>query len=219
MNLSGSGMTSQRARDRMLERLIDSGIKSLEVLEVVRSTPRHIFLEEAFAHRAYDDSSLPIGHGQTISQPYTVARMTEALVRTGPIDRVLEVGTGCGYQTAIISRLAREVCSVERIKPLLIKARRNLAQLGVHNVRMKHCDGSVGWPTRAPFDAILAAAAPDAVPDALLHQLAEGGRLVIPVGNDDGQELHLVTRRGDEFDTTKLGAVKFVPFLAGQVNA
>lgn len=218
LNLRGIGMTSQRTRDRLLERLIDSGIKSMEVLDVMRSTPRHIFLDEALSHRAYEDVSLPIGHNQTISQPYVVARMTEAIFRSGPVDRVLEIGTGCGYQTAVIAKLATDVYSVERIKPLLDKAKKNLRTLGLRNIRFSHGDGCEGWSRHAPFDAIIAAAAPKNIPRGLLSQLKEGGRLVIPVGGDDAQELQLVTRRGDDYITETLGAVRFVPLLMGQVS-
>jgi len=222
-NLEGIGMTSQRTRERLVGRLIDQGIKDWAVLDVMRSTPRHIFLDEAMAHRAYEDVALPIGHNQTISQPYVVARMTEVVMQhsalvNGKIPKVLEIGTGCGYQTAIIAQLADEVFSIERIKPLLDKARSNLATLGLHNVRLRHDDGSLGWERHAPFDAIIAAAAPQRVPEQLLKQLADGGRLVIPVGGDDVQELQLIRREGDEFHTEVLAAVRFVPLHAGPVR-
>ena len=197
---------------------MDQGIQNMQVLDVIRSTPRHIFLDEALSHRAYEDVALPIGHNQTISQPYIVARMTEAIVNSGPVDKVLEIGTGCGYQTAVIARLAGKVYSVERIKPLLDRARKNLKILGIRNVDTRHTDGSLGWPEKGPFDAIMATAAPQQIPDELLEQLADGGRLVIPVGGDDHQELKLITRHGDEFEYQTLDLVRFVPLLRGQVQ-
>jgi len=225
VNLAGIGMTSQRTRERLVGRLIEQGIKHWAVLDVMRSTPRHIFLEEALAHRAYEDVALPIGYNQTISQPYIVARMTEAVLNNHPalvdgkLGNVLEVGTGCGYQTSIIAPLARKVYSVERIKPLLEKARSNLRLLGLHNVHFKHDDGSLGWKEKGPFDAIIAAAAPQQVPQELLNQLAEGGRLIIPVGGEDVQELRLITRTGDEFHTHVVAAVRFVPLFIGAVHS
>ena len=218
LNLSGIGMTSQRTRERLLGRLMDQGITSMEVLDLMRSTPRHIFLDEALSHRAYEDVALPIGHNQTISQPYVVARMTEAIVKSGSVDRVLEIGTGCGYQTAIISQLAGRVFTVERIKPLLDRAKRNLKTLSLRNIEFKHDDGSLGWEQRGPFDAIITTAAPQRVPEELLMQLNEGGRLVIPVGGDDNQELKLIQRRGNEFEERVLDQVRFVPLLFGQVQ-
>lgn len=218
LNLSGIGMTSQRTRERLLGRLMDQGITSMEVLDVMRSTPRHIFLDEALSHRAYEDVALPIGHNQTISQPYVVARMTEAIVKSGSVSRVLEIGTGCGYQTAIISRLADRVFTVERIKPLLERARKNLRTLGLRNIEFKHDDGSLGWEQRGPFDAIITTAAPQRVPEELLQQLNDGGRLVIPVGGDESQELRLIQRHGDEFEERVLEMVRFVPLLFGQVQ-
>lgn len=198
---------------------MDQGISSMEVLDVIRSTPRHIFLDEALAHRAYEDVALPIGHNQTISQPYIVARMTEAIVTSGPMDSLLEIGTGCGYQTAIIAQLAKKVYSVERIKPLLDRAKKNLKTLRLRNVDFKHDDGSLGWEQKAPFDAILTTAAPQQIPSELLQQLnPEGGRLVIPVGGDDRQELKLIRREGAEFSESILDAVRFVPLLKGQLQ-
>ncbi|ALO46062.1 protein-L-isoaspartate O-methyltransferase [Pseudohongiella spirulinae] len=205
----------------MIASLLDKGIKNWAVLDVMRTTPRHIFLDEALAHRAYEDTALPIGFSQTISQPYVVARMTEAVLagRSGRLSRVLEIGTGCGYQTAIIAQLADRVWSVERIQPLLDKARKNLGLLKIRNVRSKHDDGSLGWPEYGPFDAIIAAAAPQQVPEELLQQLADGGRLVIPVGSErGGQELRLIERSADEFHTQILEAVNFVPLYLGQVQ-
>lgn len=224
VNLAGIGMTSQRTRERLVGRLIEQGIKHWAVLDVMRSTPRHIFLEEALAHRAYEDVALPIGYNQTISQPYIVAKMTEAVLTNHPalvdgkLGNVLEVGTGCGYQTSIIAPLARKVYSVERINPLLEKARANLRLLGLHNVHFKHDDGSLGWKEKGPFDAIITAAAPQQVPQELLNQLAEGGRLIIPVGGEDVQELRLITRTGDEYHSRIVEAVRFVPLFIGAVQ-
>ena len=218
-NLNGIGMTSQRTRERLLGRLMDQGISSLGVLDVMRSTPRHIFLDEALSHRAYEDVALPIGHNQTISQPYIVARMTEAIVTSGPLETVLEIGTGCGYQTAIIAQLAKKVYTIERIKPLLDRAKANIKSLRLRNTDFKHDDGSLGWEQKAPFDAIIATAAPQEVPNELLQQLnPQGGRLVIPVGGDDRQELKLITRNEDDFSETFLDAVRFVPLLIGQLQ-
>lgn len=211
-------MTSQRTRERLLGRLIDQGIGSMEVLDVIRSTPRHIFLDEALSHRAYEDVALPIGYSQTISQPYVVAKMTEALLRSGPIDKVLEIGTGCGYQTAVIAQLAKSVYTIERIRPLMERAKKNLKLLGLRNIDFMHGDGSAGWEKYGPYDAILTTAAPQQIPLGLLQQLADGGRLVIPVGGDLQQELQLITRNGQEFETAILEAVRFVPLLVGQVQ-
>jgi len=215
-NLNGIGMTSQRTRERLIGRLMEQGIKNHRVMDVMRTTARHIFLDEALSHRAYEDVALPIGYGQTISQPYIVARMTEALVNTGEVNRVLEIGTGCGYQTAVMAHLSKEVYSVERIRPLLERARKNLKVLDIRNVELKHADGSLGWPEKGKFDAIITTAAPQQVPNGLLEQLAEGGRLIIPVGGEAGQELRLITRRGDEYTIEVLCKVRFVPLLAGK---
>ena len=208
-------MTSQRTRDRLVQRLQEEGISNMQVLEVIRSTPRHIFVDEALASRSYEDTALPIGHGQTISQPYVVARMTAALLESGPLDRVLEVGTGSGYQAAVMAPLAGQVYSVERIQPLLDQARARLSELKLRNVRLKHSDGSWGWPEFAPFDAIIATAAPEQVPEALLQQLAIGGRLVMPVGPQGVQELVLLTRTEDGIERQVLDKVSFVPMLGG----
>lgn len=224
MNLSGIGMTSQRTRERLIGRLIEQGIDDWSVLDVMRSTPRHIFLDEALSHRAYEDVALPIGFNQTISQPYIVARMTQAVLDSHPLlidgklDKVLEIGTGCGYQSAIIAPFARKVYSVERIKPLLEKARKNIRLLGINNVQFSHGDGSLGWKEKGPFDAIIAAAAPQHVPQELLGQLADNGRLIIPVGGGDVQELRLITRQEDDFYTTVVEAVRFVPLFSGIVH-
>ncbi|MFT4861650.1 MAG: protein-L-isoaspartate(D-aspartate) O-methyltransferase [Pseudohongiellaceae bacterium] len=218
INLKGIGMTSQRTRERMLGRLMDQGINSMHVLDVIRSTPRHIFLDEALSHRAYEDVALPIGFGQTISQPYVVAKMTEALFTSGSMERVLEIGTGCGYQTAVLAQLCKSVYTVERIRPLMDKAKKNLRLLGRRNIEFKHDDGCFGWGEKGPFDAIITTAAPQSIPNDLVQQLADGGRLVIPVGGDETQQLTLVTRIGNEFTTQILEDVRFVPLLVGQVH-
>ncbi|MDB3994049.1 protein-L-isoaspartate(D-aspartate) O-methyltransferase [Gammaproteobacteria bacterium] len=218
-NLSGIGMTSQRTRERLLGRLLEQGINDMRVLDVIRSTPRHIFLDEALSHRAYEDVALPIGHNQTISQPYIVARMTEAIVGSGPTDRVLEIGTGCGYQTAVISQLVKNVYSIERIRPLLDRARKNLRLLKIRNAEFLHRDGSLGWDEKAPFDAIIATAAPQTIPQELLRQLnREGGRLIIPVGGEDEQKLKCLTRLGEEYEEKIIESVRFVPLLVGQIQ-
>lgn len=211
-------MTSQRTRDRLIERLRAQGISDQKVLDTIRATPRHIFLDEALAHRAYEDSSLPIGFQQTLSQPYIVARMTELLLAKGPLERVLEVGTGSGYQTAILAQHVGRVFSVERIRPLQEKARKRLRHLGLHNVHLRHADGGMGWPERGPFDAILSAAAPEVVPQGLLDQLAVGGRLVIPVGEQGKpQSLYVYDRHEDGFDEQCVEPVLFVPLVGGVV--
>lgn len=208
-------MTSSRTRDRLINRLIEQGIRDLNVIEVMRATPRHIFLDEALAHRAYEDTALPIGHSQTLSQPYIVARMTEALLADGPLKKVLEIGTGSGYQTAILAQLVGQVFSVERIKALQDQARTRLSLLKLHNVRLRHTDGGMGWPEEAGFDGIIATAAPLGVPKALIAQLNEGGRLIIPVGGGEVQDLLIITRRGDSHETRVLEQVRFVPMLGG----
>lgn len=212
--LRGIGMTSQRTRDRMVQRLREQGIKDEVVLGAMNAIPRHIFVDEALSIRAYEDVALPIGYGQTISQPYIVARMTEILRCGRPLGRVLEIGTGCGYQTAVLSKVAQEVYSVERISPLLMKARANLRELRTYNVKVKHADGHYGLPDIAPFDGIIVTAGATHIPNELLDQLAIGGRMVIPVGTQE-QTLILVERLPEEFRQTKLEAVKFVPLLGG----
>lgn len=217
VDLNGIGMTSRRTRERLIQRLVERGIDNEDVLEVIRSTPRHLFLDEAMAHRAYEDVALPIGFQQTLSQPYVVARMTELLLANGPRSRVLEIGTGSGYQTAVLAQLVDEVYSVERIKPLQQKARKRLRELRMRNVHMNHADGGLGWPERGPFDGILSAAAPETIPQELLRQLAVGGRLVIPVGGES-QVLKVVTRTEDAFATETIEAVYFVPLRSGTVR-
>jgi protein-L-isoaspartate(D-aspartate) O-methyltransferase len=207
-------MTSQRTRERLVQRLVEQGISDHAVLDVMRITPRHLFLDEAMAHRAYEDVALPIGYQQTLSQPYIVARMTELLLAGGPLSRVLEIGTGSGYQTAVLAQLVQEVFSVERIKPLQLKARQRMRQLKLRNVQMNHADGGMGWEERGPFDGILAAAAPERIPEALLKQLATGGRLVIPVGGEE-QHLQVVTRTREGFETQIVESVFFVPLRSG----
>jgi len=214
LHVNGIGMTSQRTRDRLIGRLQDQGIANFEVLDAIRSIPRHIFVDEALAHRAYEDTALPIGHNQTISQPYIVARMTELLIQGGKLKNVLEIGTGSGYQTAILSRFADQVCSLERIKSLQEKARKQLQTLKIRNVLLRYADGSLGWKDKAPFDGILAAAAPAEIPQELLDQLAVGGRLLIPVG-EHKQVLYRVTRTETGFERQKIEDVKFVPFRSG----
>ena len=216
--ISGIGMTSQRTRERMLVRLREQGIKDEVTLAAMGAVARHIFVDEALSSRAYEDVALPIGYGQTISQPYIVARMTE-LVRAGkPLERVLEIGTGCGYQTAVLAKVAKEVYSLERISPLLLKARGRLRELRMRNIKLKHADGTVGLPEFAPYDGIIVTAASGNIPDELLQQLAAGGRMIIPVGTSE-QVLYLIENTGTPsrptYHKTKLEAVKFVPLLGG----
>ena len=216
-------MTSQRTRDRLIERLREKGIRNEDVLRVMQTMPRHLFVDEALSHRAYEDSSLPIGQGQTISQPFIVARMTEILLSRGIPDKVLEVGTGSGYQAAILSRLVPQVLSVERIAPLLHQARDRFYALGLSNISIKHSDGSWGWPQHAPYAAIMVTAAPEEVPKTLLDQLAPGGMMIIPVGSQTGsQKLFQITRQttadGEEFARIELDPVRFVPMLGGSVR-
>jgi len=212
---SGIGMTSLRTRERMLGRLREQGIKDEVVLSAISATPRHIFVDEALSIRAYEDVSLPIGFGQTISQPYIVARMSELLRNGNALQKVLEIGTGCGYQTAVLSKLAQEVYSVERIRPLVMKARGHLRELKCANVKLDHADGNMGLAEVAPFDGIIVTAAASHIPQDLLEQLAINGRLIIPVGTEE-QILHLVERISQlEYRQTKLEAVKFVPLLGG----
>jgi len=211
----GIGMTSQRTRDRLVTRLREEGISNIEVLEVIRNTPRHLFVDEALASRAYEDTALPIGYNQTISQPYVVAAMTE-LVLAGSPQKVLEIGTGSGYQAAVLAQLVPKVYTVERIEPLVGIARQRFRQLGLRNVRASHGDGSIGWSDFGPYDAIVVTAASAKIPDGLLEQLAPGGRLVIPLGGRDQQTLTLIIRNGDVFEREDVIPVVFVPLLGGQ---
>ncbi len=208
-------MTSQRTRERLVRRLMDEGIHNLSVLDAIRNTPRHIFVDEALASRSYDDTALPIGFGQTISQPYIVARMTELLIETGPCHRVLEIGTGSGYQAAILGQLVDEVYSVERVSGLLAQARKRLRSLQLHNVKVKAADGCMGWPEKAPYDAIILTAAPRDIPVELYQQLALDGRMIAPVGGAGEQELVLITRTEHGFDKAFIEKVSFVPLLPG----
>lgn len=211
----GIGMTSARTRDRLVQRLKEQGIRSREVLEQIRQVPRHMFVDEALASRAYEDTALPIGHGQTISQPYVVARMTEALLVDFNGEKVLEIGTGCGYQTAVLAPLVKQIYSVERIRELLRKTRQRLRDLDIYNVQFRPGDGWEGWPKYGPYDGIIVTAAAPVLPQKLLEQLASGGRLVMPVGPPGRQDLTVVTRRDDHFEQLTLGAVSFVPLVAG----
>jgi protein-L-isoaspartate(D-aspartate) O-methyltransferase len=213
---SGLGMTSQRARDRLVARLRENGIGNAEVLDVIRTLPRHLFLDEALATRAYEDVALPIGHRQTISQPWVVARMSAALIEAEPRPkRVLEIGTGSGYQAAVLSQLAAQVFTVERIEALLREARRRFRKLGIDNVRSRHADGSLGWLDEAPFDGIILTAAGEGVPPGLLDQLAEGGVLVAPVGPPGAQQLLRLRKTAEGVEKEVLGEVSFVPLLGG----
>ena len=215
IDLHGIGMTSQRTRERLIQRLADQGVNNTRVLDVIRTTPRHLFLDEAMAHRAYEDVALPIGFQQTLSQPYVVARMTELLLAGGPLARVLEIGTGSGYQTAILAQLVDEVFSVERIKALQQKARQRLRQLKLRNIQLHHADGGMGWAEYGPFDGIVVTAAPERIPEELLLQLAVGGRMVVPVGGDV-QHLQIVTRTNEGYETEIVEAVYFVPLRSGK---
>ncbi|MGQ0657633.1 MAG: protein-L-isoaspartate(D-aspartate) O-methyltransferase [Chromatiales bacterium] len=211
----GIGMTSQRARDRLVAQLREMGIRSPRVLDIIRNTPRHLFVDEALASRAYENTALPIGHGQTISQPYIVARMTEALIAGGPLKKVLEIGGGCGYQTVILAQVADQVYSVERIAALATKLRERVRALGHFNVTVRHGDGSIGWQRHAPFDGILVAAAPLGVPERLPDQLTADGRMIIPVGAAGEQQLLRVTRTAADLREESLDWVSFVPLLEG----
>lgn len=215
VRFAGIGMTSARTRDRLVQRLQEQGITNLHVLDRMRNLPRHIFVDEALASRAYEDTALPIGFGQTISQPFIVARMSEALLQGPPLEKVLEVGTGCGYQTAVIAPLVGRVYSIERIQGLLARAKKRLRDLGIKNVSFRHGDGTEGWKRQAKFDGILVAAAPLVIPKALIDQLAIGGRLLVPAGPEGQQQLMCVTRTATGVDQRSLGPVSFVPLLGG----
>jgi len=211
----GIGMTSRRTRERLIQRLRKEGIRDRLVLNAIRTTPRHIFVDEALASRAYEDTALPIGHGQTISQPYIVARMTELLIEAGALDTVLEVGTGSGYQTAVLSLLVNRIYSIERIGELQRQARRRFQSMGIRNIRLRHSDGGLGLPDYGPFDGIIVTAAPEGIPLALVNQLKQGGRMVLPIGADQEQVLVRVTRTSDGYEKELLERVVFVPLLSG----
>ncbi|WP_428603215.1 protein-L-isoaspartate(D-aspartate) O-methyltransferase [Sedimenticola sp.] len=211
----GIGMTSQRTRERLIQRLRDEGISNQAVLSAIRNTPRHIFVDEALASRAYEDTALPIGQGQTISQPFIVARMTELLLQTPQMETVLEIGTGSGYQTAILSKLVKRVYSVERIKSLQLQARKRFQELHIRNIRLHHRDGGMGLPEYAPFDGILVTAAPEGIPRALVDQLRVGGAMILPIGNRSEQVLVRVTRTRTGYEKELLEQVIFVPLLGG----
>lgn len=211
-------MTSRRTRDRMIQRLLEQGIRHPDVLRIMSHTPRHWFLDEALSHRAYEDTALPIGLGQTLSQPYIVARMTELLLENKvKLDRVLEIGTGSGYQTAVLAQLVPRVWTLERIRALQVKARQRLSQLKLHNVHYRHADGGLGWTEYAPYDGIILTAAPLEIPAELLRQLAPDGVLVLPVGPESAQHLKVVKREGDadQYTRRNVETVRFVPMLPG----
>jgi protein-L-isoaspartate(D-aspartate) O-methyltransferase len=213
-DLQGIGMTSQRTRDRLVGRLREQGIVDEKVLGQISTLPRHIFIDEALAHRAYEDTALPIGNNQTISQPFIVALMTQLLTEV-PRKKVLEVGTGSGYQTALLARLCERVYSIERIQALMPRARERLSALSLRNIQMRHGDGYAGWAESGPFDGILVTAAPPAMPEQLLEQLAEGGRLIVPVGDGNEQDLRVIDRTSDGFTESVHDRVKFVPLVGG----
>lgn len=216
LDIQGVGMTSQRTRDRLIDRLQQKGIKHPKVLRVMRLIPRHLFVDEAMASRSYEDSSFPIGHGQTISQPYIVARMTELLLESSSLENVLEVGTGSGYQAAVLGALVKNLHTVEVLTPLYRQARDLLYKLGYRNIRTHQGDGSWGWVDAAPYDAIMVTAAPDEIPKALIQQLKVGGRMVIPVGSQhDEQVLQVVTRTDDDsYSVEDYDSVIFVPLVS-----
>lgn len=216
LNLNGVGMTSQRTRDRLVLRLREQGITDERILDVINFTPRHVFIDEALAHRAYEDTALPIGFSQTISQPYIVARMTEELLSNGPLDKVLEVGTGSGYQAAVLAQLVNKVVTVERISGLLDKAVVLFRLLGLRNIQYKHADGVMGWPEKGPFDGIIVTASPRRVPEELIAQLKVGGRMIVPLGQPSHQELILLCKTQDGTTSRVLEAVKFVPLIGGK---
>ncbi|TXL13887.1 protein-L-isoaspartate O-methyltransferase [Methylococcaceae bacterium HT4] len=216
-SIQGIGMTSCRTRERMINRLIDQGISNHKILDAMRNVPRHLFMDDALASRSYEDTALPIGHGQTISQPYIVAKMTELLVDQRHLKNVLEIGTGCGYQTAMLAQLIEHVNTVERIYPLYKQAKDRLWELNIRNVSYLHSDGGWGWEQKAPFDGILVAAAPPEIPEKLLEQMAVGGIMLIPIGKERGvQELQRVIRTESGYEVEALELVSFVPFLSGR---
>ena len=213
--MSSSGFTFRRVREEMIENLLEMGIKDFRVLDAMAQIPRHIFIDEALRSRAYENRSLTIGYQQTISQPYIVAKMTEALIKNRTLKNVLEVGTGCGYQTIIMAQFTKRIYTIERINGLLTRARERFQQLRFSNIRSKHADGNIGWSEHAPFDGIIVAAAPIGVPEALLEQLAVNGRLIIPVGKTGKQKLLLITREDEGSEKKIIDSVSFVPMLGG----
>lgn len=215
VDLHGIGMTSQRARERLIGTLKDMGVTTASILDAIRETPRHLFVDEALASRAYENAALPIGHCQTISQPYIVARMTEAVLNESPLRRVLEVGTGCGYQSVILARFAEQVYTVDRIATMIKRARERFYTLKCNNIRALHADGTLGWERYAPYDAIVVSAAPERVPQPLLAQLAVYGRLVIPVGVPGRQRLMRILRTGKGYHEECLNDVSFVSMHSG----
>jgi protein-L-isoaspartate(D-aspartate) O-methyltransferase len=215
-NVNGIGMTSMRTRERMISRLEEQGITDRKILNAMRNTPRHLFVDEALASRAYEDTALPIGYNQTISQPYIVAKMTELLLAPGPLTKVLEIGTGCGYQTAILAQLIDHVYTVERIQPLQKKAKNLLWSIKIKNVSYLHSDGGWGWEEHAPYDGIMVTAAPPEIPENLLMQMAVGGTMLIPIGKAGGQVLQRVTRTENDFKVEAVEPVSFVPLLPGR---
>jgi len=217
LHTEGIGMTSRRTRERMIRRLVDQGIQHEDILDAMRNVPRHLFVDDALASRSYEDTALPIGHGQTISQPYIVAKMTELLVTDKPpLKKVLEIGTGCGYQSAVLAQIVEHVYSVERIQPLYQQAKNLLTNLHINNISFLHSDGSWGWQEKGLFDGILVAAAPPDIPESLLQQMAIGGTMLIPIGvSRTEQTLKRVTRTASGYDIENLETVSFVPFLAG----
>lgn len=215
-SVQGIGMTSQRARDRMVNELRQMGIKNQDVLRVISNTPRHLFMDEALSSRAYENCSLPIGQGQTISQPYIVAKMTEILLQIPNPQKILEIGTGSGYQTAVLSPLVRAVYSIERIEYLLNRTKPLFRKLKLNNILAKHGDGYQGWPSKAPFDAIIITAAPQQIPNLLFEQLADGGRLISPVGEQGEQQLWVYQKIGNDIESQMIEAVSFVPLLNGK---
>jgi protein-L-isoaspartate(D-aspartate) O-methyltransferase len=215
-NIRGIGMTSARTRDRLVARLKEDGIRSTAVLEQIRNVPRHLFVDEALASRAYEDTALPIGLGQTISQPWVVARMTEALLDGFTGESVLEIGTGCGYQTAVLAPLVKKIYTVERIRELYQKAKQRLRELDIYNVQFRPGDGWEGWAKYGPYDGILVAAAAPEIPQKLLEQLAPGGRLIMPMGPAGRQDLIMVTHQNGQYEQVSLGAVSFVPLVKGK---
>jgi protein-L-isoaspartate(D-aspartate) O-methyltransferase len=212
----GIGMTSQRTRNRMIDRLMEQGISNHSVLNIMRDMPRHLFMDDALSSRAYEDVALPIGYNQTISQPYIVARMTELLVDHGVTGRVLEIGTGCGYQTAVLAQTVDQVYSVERISPLQKKASKLLMDLSIRNIKYLHSDGGWGWPDFAPYEGVLVSAAPTEIPKVLLQQMQVGAAMIIPVGPQGGQQLQKVVKTATGFDIEDIEAVSFVPFVPGK---